>query len=213
MPAPAPGYVVLLPVKPPARGKSRLVGIESHERADLARSFALDTTEACLAADGVGAVLVITDDSYFAADVAHLGAAVIPDGVSGDLNETLVQGALEARRRWPALRPAALCGDLPALRSADLDAALTAAAGSRSAYVEDAAGGGTTLYTAPHDLFRPAFGPGSAAAHRDGGAQPLAGDLRSLRHDVDTLEDLETVRRLGLGPRTALASVRVGSLG
>jgi 2-phospho-L-lactate guanylyltransferase len=213
VPAPAPGYVVLLPVKPPARGKSRLVGIESHERADLARSFALDTTEACLAAAGVGAVLVITDDSYFAADVARLGAAVIPDGVSGDLNETLVQGALEARRRWPALRPAALCGDLPALRSADLDAALAAATGSRAAYVEDAAGGGTTLYTAPYDVFRPAFGPGSAAAHRGGGAQPLAGDLHSLRHDVDTLEDLETVRRLGLGPRTALASVRVGSLG
>ncbi|MER7560567.1 2-phospho-L-lactate guanylyltransferase [Nocardioides sp. NPDC126508] len=213
MPAPAPGYVVLLPVKPPARGKSRLVGIEAHERADLARSFALDTTEACLAADGVGAVLVITDDSYFAADVARLGAAVIPDGVSGDLNETLVQGALEARRRWPGLRPAALCGDLPALRSADLDAALTAANGSEAAYVEDAAGGGTTLYTAPYDVFRPAFGPGSAAAHHGGGAQPLAGDLHSLRHDVDTLEDLEAVRRLGLGPRTALASVRVGTLG
>ncbi|MFI5626293.1 2-phospho-L-lactate guanylyltransferase [Nocardioides sp. NPDC051685] len=213
MPAPAPGYVVLLPVKPPARGKSRLVGIESHQRADLARSFALDTAEACLAAARVGAVLVITDDSYLAADVARLGAAVIPDGVSGDLNETLVQGALEARRRWPGLRPAALCGDLPALRSADLDAALAAATGSRAAYVEDAAGGGTTLYTAPHDLFRPAFGPGSAAAHRDGGAQPLAGELRSLRHDVDTLEDLEAVRRLGLGPRTALATVRVGSLG
>ncbi|EGD43534.1 2-phospho-L-lactate guanylyltransferase [Nocardioides sp. WG-D5] len=213
MPAPAPGYVVLLPVKPPARGKSRLVGIESHERADLARSFALDTAESCLAAARVGAVLVITDDSFFAADVARLGAAVIPDGVSGDLNETLVQGAREARRRWPELRPAALCGDLPALRAADLDAALAAASGFGAAYVEDAAGGGTTLYTAPHDRFRPAFGPGSAAAHRDGGAHPLEGDLRSLRHDVDTLEDLEAVRRLGLGPRTALASVRVVRLG
>ncbi|MEU0317046.1 2-phospho-L-lactate guanylyltransferase [Nocardioides sp. NPDC006273] len=213
MPAPAPGYVVLLPVKPPARGKSRLVGIEPHERADLARSFALDTAESCLAATRVGAVLVITDDAYFAADVARLGAAVIPDGVSGDLNETLVQGAREARRRWPRLRPAALCGDLPALRSADLDAALAASEGTRAAYVEDAAGGGTTLYTAPHDLFSPAFGPGSAAAHRAGGARPLEGDLHSLRHDVDTLEDLEAVRGFGLGPRTALASVRVGSLG
>ena len=213
MPAPAPGYVVLLPVKPPARGKSRLVGIEPHQRADLARSFALDTAESCLAATRVGAVLVITDDAYFAADVALLGAAVIPDGVSGDLNESLVQGALEARRRWPGLRPAALCGDLPALRSADLDAALAASEGAGAAYVEDAVGGGTTLYTAPHDLFRPAFGPGSAAAHRAGDARPLEGDLHSLRHDVDTLEDLEAVRRFGLGPRTALASVRVGSLG
>ncbi|TQL69474.1 2-phospho-L-lactate guanylyltransferase [Nocardioides albertanoniae] len=212
MPAPAPGYVVLLPVKPPARGKSRLVGLASHERADLARSFALDTTEACLATAAVGAVLVITDDSFFAAEVAQLGAAVIPDGVSGDLNGTLVQGSLEARRRWPHLRPVALCGDLPALRSADLGAAL-ASVGAGAAYVEDAAGGGTTLYTAPYDRFRPAFGPGSAAAHLDGGAAALPGALDSLRHDVDTLEDLEAVRRLGLRPRTALASTRVASLG
>ncbi|MGH3349074.1 MAG: 2-phospho-L-lactate guanylyltransferase [Nocardioides sp.] len=207
------GYVVLLPVKPPARGKSRLVGLESHERADLARSFALDTAEACLAATAVRAVLVITDDAHFAADVARLGAFVIPDGVSGDLNGTLVQGSLEARRRWAGFRPVALCGDLPALRSADLDKALASAGGAGAAYVEDAAGGGTTLYTAPYDHFRPAFGPGSAAAHHDGGATALEGDLHSLRHDVDTLEDLEAVRRLGLGPRTALASVRVGSPG
>ena len=212
MPAPAPGYVALLPVKPPARGKSRLVGLASHERAELARSFALDTAEACLATSAVGAVLVITDDSFFAAEVAELGASVIPDGVSGDLNGTLVQGSLEARRRWPQLRPVALCGDLPALRSADLDAALSAV-DAGAAYVEDAAGGGTTLYTAPYDRFRPAFGPGSAAAHRDGGAAALAGDLRSLRHDVDTLEDLEAVRSLGLGPRTSRASGRVASLG
>lgn len=209
----APGYVVLLPVKPPARGKSRLVGLESHERAELARSFALDTAEACLAATAVDAVLVITDDAHFAADVAQLGASVIPDGVSGDLNGTLVQGSLDARRRWPERRPVALCGDLPALRSVDLDAALASAEGVGAAYVEDAAGGGTTLYTAPYDHFRPAFGPGSAAAHHAGGATPLEGDLHSLRHDVDTLEDLEAVRSLGLGPRTARASVRVGSPG
>lgn len=210
MPASAPGYVVLLPVKPPARGKSRLVGLTPAERTSLARAFALDTTEACLSADRVEAVLVATDDSWFAADVRDLGAAVIPDGVGGgDLNGTLVQACAEARRRWPALRPAALCGDLPALRPTDLDAALAAADALPAAYVEDAVGGGTTLYTAPYDGFRPAFGPGSAAAHQAGGAAPVPGDLVSLRHDVDTLDDLDAVRSLGLGPRTALAALGV----
>ncbi|MBO0841723.1 MAG: 2-phospho-L-lactate guanylyltransferase, partial [Nocardioides sp.] len=114
MPVSAPGYVVLLPVKPPARGKSRLVGPSPDERAALARAFALDTAESVLAASCVGALLVATDDAFFADDVRALGAVVIPDGVGGgDLNGALVQACAEAHRRWPALQPAALCGDLP----------------------------------------------------------------------------------------------------
>ena len=42
-------YVVLLPVKPPARGKSRLE-VDPARRRDLAAAFALDTARACLAA-------------------------------------------------------------------------------------------------------------------------------------------------------------------
>lgn len=215
MSAPHPRFAVILPVKPPSRGKSRLAGIGDDRRAALARAFALDTAEACLATPSVGAVLAVTDDVRFSFELGALGCDAIPDGVSGDLNGTLTQAAAEVVRRWPALTPVALCGDLPALRPSDLDAALVIA-GSRdpatASYVADAAGTGTTLYTAAYDLFGPSFGADSARLHRDGGAVPLAGDLPSLRQDVDTVDDLRAAALLGLGHRTRLAALQAGLL-
>jgi len=204
-----PTHAVLLPVKPPARGKSRLSAVPPPERAELARAFALDTAEACLATAAVGAVLVVTDDVPFATEATGLGCAAIPDGTSGDLNGSLRLAAAEAVRRWPDLVPVALCGDLPALRPADLDTALGSVPLGSRAFVADAVGTGTTLYTAPGEAFAPSFGVDSARLHA-AAATAVAGELASLRHDVDTLEDLLAVRRLGLGPRTALAMLRAG---
>ena len=76
-------YVVLLPVKPPGRGKSRLGDLP---RDVLAAAFAMDTATACLATPSVGQVLVVTDDASFAGTLSTLGCASIPDGVSHDLN-------------------------------------------------------------------------------------------------------------------------------
>lgn len=201
-------YAVLLPVKPPAYGKSRLVGLPDPQRRRLAEAFALDTAAACLGAAHVGAVLAVTDDALFSARLVELGCSAIPDGVTGDLNGTLRQGAAEACRRWPEMTPVALCGDLPALRPDDLDAALSVAAGT--SYVADAAGTGTTLFTAAYDDFAPRFGPGSRRLHDLMGATPIAGELASLRHDVDDVGDLVEARRLGLGPRTAAVVADLG---
>lgn len=198
-----PTHVVLLPVKPPARGKSRLADLADPVRRRLAEAFALDTAEACLAAASVGAVLVVTDDAGFSNDLTALGCVAIPDGVSDDLNGTLVQAAAEASRRWPDLVPVALTGDLPALRPGDLDAALSSVPAGRAAYVSDADGVGTTLYTAAAEEFAPRFGEGSSAAHEDAGALPVAGELATLRRDVDALDDLRAAAALGLGPRTS----------
>ncbi len=203
-------HVVLLPVKPPSRGKSRIVGLPDEMRAKLARAFALDTAEACLATPRVGAVLVVTDDAQFSSEVGALGCSSVPDGVSGDLNGTLRQAAAEAARRWPDLVPVALCGDLPALRWADLDEALGSIDHGAQAYVADAFGTGTTLYTAQASAFTSHFGVGSAQKHRDAGALAIAGELASLRHDVDDLDDLDEVRKLGLGPRTTMAAIEAG---
>jgi 2-phospho-L-lactate guanylyltransferase len=203
-------HVVLLPVKPPSRGKSRIVGLAADARARLARAFALDTSEACLATPRVGAVLVVTDDARFSSEAGELGCASIPDGVSDDLNGTLRLAAAEAARRWPDLVPVALCGDLPALRPDDLEAALGSIGPGAEAFVVDALGTGTTLYTARASAFEPRFGVGSAQRHRDAGALAIAGELASLRHDVDDLDDLREVRKLGLGPRTTLAAIEAG---
>lgn len=204
-------YAVVVPVKPPALGKSRLVGLSDDRRRNLAAAFALDTVAACLAAERVGALLAVTDDVAFSSELATLGCAAIPDGVSGDLNASLRQAAAEARRRWPKLVPVALCADLPSLRPTDLDEALGQAldraldrAGRDTAsFVADAAGVGTTLYTAPYDGFDPRFGERSREAHLEAGAVELSGDLASLRRDVDDLADLRGAWALGLGPRTA----------
>lgn len=212
-------FVVLLPVKPPARGKSRLTGLPDaglpdESRVALASAFALDTAAACLATVAVAAVLAVTDDAAFAASLMALGCAAIPDGVTDDLNGSLRLAAAEADRRWPGLQPVALCGDLPALRPADLDAALGLVADrtGEACFVADAAGTGTTLYTAPAAAFAPRYGIGSAGLHAAAGAASLPGELVSLRHDVDTLADLRAVLPLGLGPRTMLAAARAGLL-
>jgi 2-phospho-L-lactate guanylyltransferase len=196
-------YVVLVPVKPPAVGKSRLVGLSGDSRRALAEAFALDTVTACLGARAVAAVLAVTDDAVLSSALAGLGAACIPDGVSGDLNGSLRQAAAEAHRRWPSLRPVAVCADLPALRSEDLDEVLATSPGPHPAFVADAAGVGTTLYTADHDEFDPRFGPGSRGAHLDAGARELLEVAASVRRDVDDLDDLRAAVALGVGPHTA----------
>ena len=196
-------YVALVPVKPPALGKSRLVGLPDDERQALAAAFALDTVAACLASSSIVEVLVVTDDASFSVDLAGLGALTIPDGVAMDLNGTLRQSAAEARRRWPSLVPVALTADLPAVRAVDLDDALGQLTPGEAAYVADTGGLGTTLYTAAYDDFDPHFGVGSALAHDATGARPITAALPRLRRDVDDLADLREAVALGVGHRTA----------
>ena len=154
-----PPYVVVVPVKPPALGKSRIVGLDHETRRGLARAFALDTVAACLAADHVGAVLVATDDAAFSRELGALGCATIPDGDTNDLNSALRQAVAEARRRWADHAPVALCADLPALRPAELTLALESVVPGGPSFVADAEGVGTTLYTAPYAGFDPRPAP------------------------------------------------------
>ncbi len=202
-------YVVVLPVKPPAQGKSRLTGLSEKQRIVLAAAFALDTAAAALACRGVEAVLAVTDDFRFAERLRAAGCVVVPDGVSGDLNETLIQAASEATRRWQGAGVVALCADLPALRTAELEACLASVPAEGSAFVADVNGTGTTLYAARSFTdFAPAFGVDSRAAHVAAGALALDGDWPSLRQDVDEVGDLGRALILGVGEHTRAASGR-----
>jgi 2-phospho-L-lactate guanylyltransferase len=205
--APAAGFAAIVPVKSPKVGKSRLTGL-SVDRRLLAAAFAADTVAACLATPAVARVLAVTEDTDVARALEALGAEVCPDGPVRGLNPALRHGASVARERWPSLVPVALLADLPALRPDDLGSALATVASRAdggSAYVVDADGTGTTLYTAPYDDFDPRFGAGSAAAHADAGAWPVPGELRTLRRDVDDADGLRTALALGVGPSTAAA--------
>ncbi|HXH77809.1 2-phospho-L-lactate guanylyltransferase [Nocardioides sp.] len=202
-------FVVIVPVKPPARGKSRLDTFIPTDRRDLAAAFARDTVAAAHRTPCVEAVLVVTDDHRFAAVLSNDGCEVIPDGVSNDLNATLRQAAAECVRRWPSAIPVALCADLPCLVSDDLAAALAHAQGP--SFVRDADGSGTTMYAAPHGEFDPSFGGNSADLHLLRGADEIAVPAPTLRLDVDDPADLAEALRLGVGPHTAQVWARTGS--
>ena len=198
-------WSVLMPVKELAQAKSRLAGLAGPRRGELALAVACDTVTAVLKTDQAARAIVITDDPVAAAALTRLGAQVIPDEPRDGLNAALRHGAAIAAHSWPASGTAALSADLPALRPAELARALQAAARWPNAFVADAAGDGTTLYTAaPGAAFRPAFGLASRARHAAGGAAELElTDIPGLRRDVDTPADLRGAAELGLGPRTA----------
>lgn len=203
--APSRRFAVLVPVKPLAVAKSRLLALGDQVRRDLVVAFAVDTTTAALGSSLVGAVLAVTDDVELADELRQLGAQVIPDGTADDLNGSLVQAAAEAGRRWPELWVAALCADLPALRTDELTRALAEAPSGGASFVTDAAGVGTTMVVAPaHDLFVPRFGPRSRKAHLAAGAVELdLVDVPTLRRDVDTPADLSAAMELGVGDQTS----------
>jgi 2-phospho-L-lactate guanylyltransferase len=198
-------WSLVVPVKVLARAKSRLTGLDGDRRARLALAMAADTVAAAAATPQVATVIVVTDDQDVGAELASLGAVVVEDKPAAGLNPALVFGAAYADARWPGRGRAALAGDLPAMRPAELSAALAAAAAEAESFVPDADGSGTTLYaTRPEAAFRPGFGAGSRGRHLAGGAVELdLPDLAGLRRDVDTPADLQTAAALGLGPRTA----------
>jgi 2-phospho-L-lactate guanylyltransferase len=198
-------WTLVMPVKPLARAKSRLSGPAGPHRERLALAIAIDTVSAVLRSSRVQGVVVVTDDPVAAPELAALGALIVPDEPDSGLNPALVHGVAEARRLVPASAVGALSADLPSLRPAELDRVLDAASAAPNAFLPDAAGIGTTLYTArPEAGFSPAFGLDSRTRHREGGARELAlDDVPSIRRDVDTIEDLRAALDLGVGPHTA----------
>jgi 2-phospho-L-lactate/phosphoenolpyruvate guanylyltransferase len=198
-------WSVLMPVKVLDQAKSRLAELTGPRRAEFALALACDAVTAAVGSRPVARVIVITDDQVAAVALAALGALVIPDEPRAGLNAALRHGAGYVAARWPRAGTAALSADLPSLRLTDLGRALSAAAAWPNAFVADAAGDGTTLYSAaPGAAFRPAFGLASRARHAAGGAVELALDgVPGLRRDVDTPADLRGAAGLGLGPHSA----------
>ena len=188
------GWTVIIPVKPAASAKSRLgLGPE------FARALALDTVAAVVACEAVTRVIVVTSDAGFRPSGVEIAEEDSPAGIDAAL------------RRGAALVDAgplaALLGDVPSLRPADLAAALSLAAQHSRAFVADRESTGTTLVTAAAGVpLLTAFGAGSAAAHRALGLVQLTLPADStVTADVDTVEQLDRARHLGLGPATIVA--------
>lgn len=199
-PAPPGTWHVVVPVKGGPDAKSRLRAPDGVDRLVLARALALDTVAAAAGAVGAGHVLVVTSDPEVVAAVALLGVDTLGDP-GGGLDQA-VQAGLDA---VPTGQPAAvLLGDVPALRTGDLRAALVSADGAERWFVPDAEGTGTVLLGARQaSAVHPQFGSGSATRHEADGHRRLALELDRLRRDVDDETSLGEALRLGVGPHTA----------
>lgn len=195
---------IVLPIKAPTHGKSRLQPPTGVPHRQLAEAIARDTVSA--AADTVGAerLVVVTDEVA----LCPPGAVQVDDPGDG-LNGAVRSGL----RAVSALGPgpvAVLLADHPALTAGDLQDALHACAGHGRAVIPDADGTGTALLTAHEpDTLQPCFGPGSAAAHARS-AHVVFDAADGLRVDVDDRASLQRAQRIGLGRHTRALLHRYG---
>ena len=208
------GWIVVVPVKGTIDAKSRLGdGFSATERSSLGLAFAHDTVAAAVASARVARVYVVTDAEIDWPETV----VVVPEDERNGLNAAIERGIHAAERSQGLPQQAGgiavLLGDLPALRSEDLDAALASAEEIDRGFVPDAEGTGTTMLTARAGLpMQPRFGAGSAAAHAALGHVRLDAGT-SLRRDVDVPAALEEAMMLGVGERTqaALSQGRIRS--
>jgi 2-phospho-L-lactate guanylyltransferase len=184
----------ILPVKGRGLRKTRLGG-SGAVRDALSVAMFQDCLLAVQACD-LGPVVVVSPDPEILDHAATAGATALSH--PGGLNDAISAAAGTAYC-------AALLPDLPALRSEHLVDVLAGGEG----FVPDAAGTGTTLLFGAR--LRPRFGPDSAAAHRAAGYRRIDLPECGLTVDVDTADDLERARHLGLGPHTAAVLARSGA--
>jgi 2-phospho-L-lactate guanylyltransferase len=195
---------VIVPMKDTRRAKSRLGG-KPGERRQLAIVMARDTLCAVVNATAVAGVLVICDTAEDIESFDLPGVRVRVADRPG-LNEAIRYGAEQLRSADSERDLAVLPGDLPYLRSSELDNALHRASAIPLACVGDQLGTGTTLLTArAGHLLQPSYGVGSLQAHRAAGAVEI--DLASwsgLRRDVDQPGDLRIDAALNARTRSVL---------
>ncbi|WP_326643993.1 2-phospho-L-lactate guanylyltransferase [Streptosporangium sp. NBC_01755] len=207
-------WTLVVPVKTLVAAKTRLSAAAGPHRAALAVAIACDTVEAALSCALVTRVVVVTGDPVAAGALGEVGAHVVGDPEAG-LNAALRHGALEAVRLAPGDAVGALQADLPALRPAELARVLTAATEFDQMFLPDAAEVGTTFYgVRPGMPFTPGFGGESRDRHLRRGAKELCVEgVVSVRHDVDTPDDLRQALILGVGPRTLAIAEKISASG
>lgn len=197
-----PPVTAVVPVKRLAAAKSRLA-LPPDQRRALAFAFAVDTVTALSASPLVAGVVVVTSDPLVTWHLRRPPVRLVPDG-GGDLDAVVRDGIHVASSWRPGSGTAVFPADLPCLRAVDVTDVLARAAVEPGVFVPDRSGTGTTVVV--HRAGSAAvtgYGPGSARRHLALGLRAMEDAPARVRHDVDTLDDLQAARSLGVGPRTA----------
>ena len=200
----APDVGLIIAVKRLEVAKSRLSELFSaQDRERVVLAMLIDTITAARAVESIASITVVTPDATAAAAARDLGAVPVDDPTPAAHPDPLNNAIRVANARLRIPNVAVLQGDLPALRSVELSAALAAARAQPRSFVADRQGSGTCALIAFDVPLDPMFGTDSARRHRRDGAVELTGDWPGLRCDIDTQQDLADAHLLGLGPATA----------
>ncbi|MBI3689224.1 MAG: 2-phospho-L-lactate guanylyltransferase, partial [Mycolicibacterium aromaticivorans] len=188
--------------------KTRLSPVFSAStREQVVLAMLIDTITAARAVSAVATITVVTPDDTAAAAARELGAQVLFDATPptepDPLNTAVRFAWAEVSRR--TANTVVLQGDLPALQTHELADAVAHARAHRRSFVPDRPGTGTAALFAFGAPLDPLLGRDSARLHRDSGAVELTGAWPGLRCDIDTIEDLEAARLLGVGVATTRA--------
>jgi 2-phospho-L-lactate guanylyltransferase len=197
---------LIIAVKRLAVAKTRLAPVfsaQTRERVVLA--MLLDTIAAAARESSLRGITVVTPDDVAADAARRLGADVLADPTPDGHPDPLNNAILTAETVLGSPNLIVLQGDLPALQTQELTQAISAARAHQRSFVADRHGSGTAALFAFGSPLEPAFGSDSARRHRRSGAVELTGPWPGLRCDIDTPEDLQAARRLGVGAATAQA--------
>jgi 2-phospho-L-lactate guanylyltransferase len=206
----------ILPVKSPARAKSRLTGrFADSVRREIAWALFADALALCESVEFVE-WWVVSDDPEVGRMAADRGLHAIRDEGTG-LNAALDSGIGEARRAG-ADSVTIIPADVPLAYRGDLVDLLDTGATSDLVVVPSRSDGGTNaLYVSPPDLISPQFGPGSLRAHVDlaerRGLRCSILALPRLELDIDTPEDVDLFMAARRPAPTRTAEVLERALG
>ncbi len=190
----------IVPVKPLAKGKTRLAGILGPtERTQLNRDMLLHILAELAAVSEIERTLVVSRDSAVLALARDKGARTLSERQPAELNRAL-ERATGAAQAYGASGVLIVPADLPLVTRQDLRRLI--ALGTRPPVVvvaPDRRGEGTNaLLVSPVGLIEYAFGANSYQRHLKqaaaSGARLEVCDLVRLSLDVDLPEDLALVR-------------------
>jgi 2-phospho-L-lactate guanylyltransferase len=173
----------------------------------LSRAMLEDVLLALTASEALDTIRVLTDDDGVAEIAEGCGARVSVRRPDPGLNAAIEEANSEAKAAGLDATLVVL-GDLPLLRSIDVDSVVRAGRDASVVLVPSGDGGTAMLFRCPPDCLDARFGPNSAERHveasRERGIDPVIVEpLPDLvRIDMDTPDDAERILESGLATRT-----------